>query len=123
MVHAPRHRGHVKLRYTVTIDRFCERQSRPNRMCVDGPRHTECNNTYHMATHNPHDIVALFDTLLLEGCEASEDEPRDDDYDEILGNIRSASTFRDAQVLTTDAGLVVRMQDGSEFQVTVVRSK
>ena len=34
-----------------------------------------------------------------------------------------AETFEDAGVLTRNHGLVVRMADGSEFQLTVVRSK
>ncbi len=33
------------------------------------------------------------------------------------------STFEDAGVLTSNAGLVLRTADGSEFQVTVVRSR
>ena len=33
------------------------------------------------------------------------------------------STFADEGVLTTDAGLVVTAKDGSEFQITIVRSK
>ena len=33
------------------------------------------------------------------------------------------STFADEGVLTADAGLVVTAKDGSEFQITIVRSK
>lgn len=33
------------------------------------------------------------------------------------------STFRDSGVLTTNDGLVVRLADGSEYQLTVVRSR
>ena len=33
------------------------------------------------------------------------------------------NTFADEGVLTTDAGLVVTAKDGSEFQITIVRSK
>ena len=33
------------------------------------------------------------------------------------------STFADEGVLTTDAGLVVTAKDGSEFQITIVRSR
>lgn len=35
----------------------------------------------------------------------------------------STSTFENAGVLTGDAGLVVRLGDGSEFQITVVQSR
>lgn len=37
--------------------------------------------------------------------------------------IDRTDTFGDRGLLTLDAGLVVRMSDGSEFQVTVVRSR
>lgn len=37
-------------------------------------------------------------------------------------NIASVQSFADAGVLTNDAGLVVRMADGSEFQLTIVQS-
>ena len=39
------------------------------------------------------------------------------------GNIRQITNFEDAGVLTSDKGLVVKMRDGSEFQVTIVRTK
>lgn len=32
-------------------------------------------------------------------------------------------SFEEAGVLTRDAGLVVRLPDGSEFQITIVRSR
>jgi hypothetical protein len=38
-------------------------------------------------------------------------------------NVRRIETFEDAGVLTRNAGLVIRMRDGSEFQVTIVRSR
>ena len=37
--------------------------------------------------------------------------------------IRDVVTFEDAGVLTSNAGLVVRMDDGCEYQITVVRSR
>jgi hypothetical protein len=37
--------------------------------------------------------------------------------------IRSVRTFTDLGVMTGNHGLVVRMDDGSEYQVTVVRSR
>ena len=33
------------------------------------------------------------------------------------------STFRDAGVMCNDAGLVLRMPDGSEFQITILQSR
>jgi CobQ-like glutamine amidotransferase family enzyme len=36
--------------------------------------------------------------------------------------IRRVATFEDAGVLTRNRGLVVRLADGSEFQITIVQS-
>jgi hypothetical protein len=37
--------------------------------------------------------------------------------------VESISTFEDRGVLTRDRGVVVRMGDGTEFQVTIVQSR
>ena len=37
--------------------------------------------------------------------------------------IARVSTFDEAGVLTRNAGLVVRMRDGSEFQIAIVQSR
>ena len=42
---------------------------------------------------------------------------------ESLDDIKQITTFADAGLLTSDKGLVVKMRDGSEFQVTIIRSK
>lgn len=41
----------------------------------------------------------------------------------LLPPIRGVTTFEEQGVLTTDKGLIIRFQDGSEFQVTIVRSR
>lgn len=49
-----------------------------------------------------------------------------DDFDCMFsegGNVKSVSTFDEAGVLTRNKGLVVRMGDGSEFQITIVQSR
>lgn len=48
------------------------------------------------------------------------------DYDTLfvgMEGVDSVSTFQDAGVLTRNKGLVVEMLDGSEYQVTIVKSK
>lgn len=35
--------------------------------------------------------------------------------------INDIRTFEDAGLLTNDAGVIIKMPDGSEFQVTIVR--
>ena len=58
---------------------------------------------------------------LLEESAFMDDEDRADAgiSDELVLRV---STFADEGVLTTDAGLVVTAKDGSEFQITIVRS-
>lgn len=40
-----------------------------------------------------------------------------------FGEVSNAQTFGAACLLTSNDGVVLRMKDGSEFQITVVRSK
>ena len=44
----------------------------------------------------------------------------DSDLPEVVADV---VTFRDAGVLTNERGLVLKLADGSEFQVTIVQSK
>jgi len=39
------------------------------------------------------------------------------------GMIKNIRTFQSVGLMTSNKGLVVRMDDGSEFQLSVVRSK
>ena len=40
-----------------------------------------------------------------------------------LEEIRVARSFNEAGILSGDEGLVLRMQDGSEFQITIRQSR
>ena len=57
----------------------------------------------------------------IEDALRAADERAQDDGDPAA--IRSLLTFYDAGLLTSNSGLVVRLADGSEYQVTVVRSR
>lgn len=50
------------------------------------------------------------------------DDPGDDTEDIYGYNIKRISTFESKGVLTTDEGLVIELDDGSEFQLTIVKS-
>lgn len=43
--------------------------------------------------------------------------------EEELSEGARVSSFEEAGILTRNAGLVVRLPDGSEFQITIVRSR
>jgi len=62
--------------------------------------------------------------ILEEIINAQGDE--DDDLAELaemLPPIESVATFDEEGVLTTDKGLIVEFEDGTAFQVTIVRSR
>jgi hypothetical protein len=46
-----------------------------------------------------------------------------DAVDAELDGCRSVKSFEESGLLGSDAGLVIRMKDGSEFQVTIVQSR
>jgi len=58
---------------------------------------------------NEHEMEDLLANLLQNEDEAPE--------------VRRVTTFEEAGILTYNRGLVVRTEDGSEFQITIVRSK
>ena len=62
---------------------------------------------------NAHDLQDILRDLI-------EDDGLEDD----LGDraLRRVETYRDAGVLTRDAGLVIRLLNGTEFQLTIARS-
>ena len=45
-----------------------------------------------------------------------------DDENPLIGKIARAASFEDAGILTRNRGVVLRMADGSEFQITIVQS-
>jgi hypothetical protein len=45
------------------------------------------------------------------------------DDEDLAAGRRDVRSFEDSGLLTRNEGLVVRMEDGSEFQVTIVKSR
>ena len=45
------------------------------------------------------------------------------DMDEADVSISDVRSYQDAAILTSDAGFVVRLSDGNEYQITVVQSR
>lgn len=50
-------------------------------------------------------------------------EPYDDEASVVGAGPVVTQTFEELGVLTSDAGFVIRLADGSEFQVTIVKSR
>ena len=67
------------------------------------------------AERSEHGFADTLAALLRGECEIGEAEEAD--------AIREVVTYEDAGVLTSNAGLVVHMNDGAEFQITIVRSR
>jgi len=73
---------------------------------------------------NARELQDLLRDLLDELIFARDDE--DDPFAELAERtegIRQIATYDDVGMMTTDKGLVVECDDGSEFQVSIVRSK
>ena len=51
------------------------------------------------------------------------DDPDLADLTEPFEGVRDVRTFAEADILTTDKGLVVACEDGTEYQLTIVRSR
>ena len=70
---------------------------------------------------NEHDVEALIAEALGNLIETlNEDEYAD--VPDGLDEVDAIRTFADAGVLSDNAGLVIRLGDGSEFQVSIVQS-
>lgn len=71
------------------------------------------------------EIAELLKTLLEETgrCRDGEDLPVDEiDVDSRLCRYRT-DTFEERGILTSNDGIVLSLADGSEFQITIVRSR
>jgi hypothetical protein len=67
------------------------------------------------------DEPAFERALMATLSEAPDDYKSDEALD--IEQVTRVETFEAAGMLTRDRGLVVTMKDGSEFQITIVRSK
>ena len=70
-----------------------------------------------------HELQDALKTLLREIALMNEDEAGDANVPDDLVNLRRVRTFDEDGMLTNNAGLVITMADGSEMQVTIVRSR
>ena len=61
--------------------------------------------------------------ILHELLDVLDDPDFAEDFDFSDFNFRSVNTYSDNGVLTNNKGLVIRMQDMSEFQITIVKSR
>ena len=61
-----------------------------------------------------------FESWLKNAIDLAWDDERDEPG---AARIRRVETFEEAGIMTTDAGLLVLFEDGSEIQVTLVCSK
>jgi hypothetical protein len=79
-----------------------------------------------IARISTNDLETRLATLLndiIDELEFADPEPAIAELAAEVAGIDRISTFDEAGVLTTDSGLVLSMSDGTEFQITIVRSK
>ncbi len=72
---------------------------------------------------NDHEFQDALKVLLDEVACMDRDDLEQFDLPDDLGGVENVRTFEEAGVLTQNAGLVVETADGSEWQVTIVRSR
>jgi len=72
---------------------------------------------------NDHEFQDALKTLLDEIACMDADDLDQFDLPQDLGEVEHVRTFEEAGVLTQNAGLVIETADGSELQVTIVRSR
>jgi len=72
---------------------------------------------------NDHEFQDALKTLLDEIACMDADDLDQFDLPDDLGGIEHVRTFEEAGVLTQNAGLVIELADGSQWQVTIVRSR
>jgi len=62
---------------------------------------------------------ALIGDLLLYGMDTAAEEG----IDQFPARVEGLRTFEEAGLLTSNEGLVARLSDGSEIQITIVKSR
>ncbi|MCC6228695.1 MAG: hypothetical protein IT432_05655 [Phycisphaerales bacterium] len=82
---------------------------------------------------NEHELQGMLMTLLESLIEAREEMDDGDENGALADiaremvdetdNLEQVESFADAELLTSNAGLIIRCRDGSEFQLTVVQSR
>ena len=72
---------------------------------------------------NDHEFQDALKALLDEIACMDSDDLDQFDLPHDLGGLENVRTFEEAGVLTQNAGLVIETADGSEWQVTIVRSR
>jgi hypothetical protein len=62
-------------------------------------------------------------SLVLDLVELQDDEDPDEQLADHLPGVADAGTFADRGLLSGNKGVVLTFEDGSEFQITIVRSR
>lgn len=76
-------------------------------------------------------MMTLIESLLEARREYLDPDENDDgnladharDMADAAENLEYVSTFQEAQILSSNKGLVLTMQDGTEFQITIIQSR
>ena len=72
---------------------------------------------------NENELQNALKNLLEEIAFMDAKDRQDAGFGDELADIKRISTFEEDGVMTNDAGLVITMADGAQFQLTIVRSR
>ncbi len=70
-----------------------------------------------------HEMQTALNDLFAELILATDCDEFPDNLPEELHEVEMVQTYEEAGLLTSDAGIVLRMKSGAEYQVTVRRSR
>ena len=76
-----------------------------------------------MARMNDSDMVAFITDAMYQFDEDNLTPPQGDQDESGYAEVDEISTFANAEILTQNKGLVVKMEDGTEWQISVVQSR
>jgi hypothetical protein len=66
---------------------------------------------------------AIIEAVIADAIDTDQGNDSLGEFSETDATFQSVRTFEDAGVLTTDRGLVIRLSNGQEFQITIVQSR
>ena len=76
-----------------------------------------------MARMNESDMVAFLTDAMYQFDEDNLTPPQGDQDESGYAEVDEISTFANAEILTHNKGLVVKMADGTEWQIEVLQSR
>ena len=66
-----------------------------------------------------HDLAEVWEWSIREAITLNSEIEADEDEAILFSNVRDVNTFKEKGILTTDNGVVVTLNDGSQIRITI----